>query len=291
MCSPEVMSKVHEAVSRRRLLGQTGAAAAVAAVGVSTGSLSVRSARAQDASPVASPVAGSLPGGFSQIVDLSHTHGPEFPMYPGAVQMTIENLFTVADGGFYKNLLTLDEHTGTHMDSPAHFVEGGTTADRLPVELFLAPLVVIDISERTATDDDAEGTVDDIAAWEATNGPIPAGAFVALYSGWETRLDDPAGYINLDADSVQHYPGWAPEAAAFLVEDRDIVGAGVDTLSLDYGASTDFASHVTLLSAGKYGIENLANLGTVPATGATIVVGGPKHIDASGGPTRALALI
>ncbi len=159
------------------------------------------------------------------------------------------------------------------------------------MELFLAPLVVIDISERPATDDDAEGTVDDITAFEAANGPIPAGAFVALYSGWESRLVDPAAYINLDADSVQHYPGWAPEAAAFLVEERDIVGVGVDTLSLDYGASTDFASHVTLLSAGKYGIENLANLGTVPTAGATIVVGGPKHIDASGGPTRAFALI
>ena len=95
----------------------------------------------------------------------------------------------------------------------------------------------------------------------------------------------------MDDQDVQHYPGWAPEATAFLVEERDIVGVGVDTLSLDHGASTDFGTHVTLLTAGKYGIENLANLGTVPATGATIVVGGPKHRNASGGPTRAFALI
>lgn len=289
MCSPEVMRKVRQEVTRRQLLGQTGAAAAVAAVGV--GSLSARTARAQDATPVASPVAGAIPGGFSQIVDLTHTYGEDFPVFPGGPQLEIETMTTVADGGYYKNLLTLDEHTGTHMDAPAHFAEDGITADQIPAEQLIAPLVVIDISERAVSDPDTEGTVDDITAWEDDNGPLPAGAFVALYSGWEARLDDPASYVNLDDQDVQHYPGWAPEAAAFLVEERDIVGAGVDTLSLDYGASADFGTHLTLLPAGKYGLENLANLGEVPATGAIIVVGGPKHEGASGGPTRAFALI
>jgi kynurenine formamidase len=75
-----------------------------------------------------------------------------------------------------------------------------------------------------------------------------------------------------------------------LVEERDIVGIGVDTVSLDFGAATVFDSHLTLLSAGKYGLENLAALDQVPASGATIVVGGPMHQGASGGPTRVFAL-
>ena len=289
MCSPEVMSKVRQEISRRRLLGQTGAAAAVAAAGAS--SLTLRSARAQDATPVASPVSGSLPGGFSQIIDLTHTWGEDFPVYPGTSLPSFEVAVTVADDGFYSQNLTLNEHTGTHMDAPAHFVEDAVTADQLPAEQLIAPLAVIDISAKTATDDDAQGTVDDITAWESANGPLPAGAFVALYSGWETRLSDPASFVNLDDEDVQHYPGWAPEATAFLVDERDITGVGVDTLSLDYGASTDFGTHITLLNAGKYGLENLANLGSVPATGAIIVVGGPKHENASGGPSRVYAVM
>jgi kynurenine formamidase len=49
-------------------------------------------------------------------------------------------------------------------------------------------------------------------------------------------------------------------------------------------------THLTVLGAGGYGLENLAALATVPPSGATIVVGGPKHLNASGGPTRAFAL-
>jgi kynurenine formamidase len=177
------------------------------------------------------------------------------------------------------------------MDAPAHFTDGGVTAENLPVANFFAPLVVIDISARAETDPDTQGTPDDITAWEASNGPIPAGAFVALYSGWESRLSAPPTFVNLDDAGVQHYPGWHGEAAALLVGERNIVGAGVDTLSLDYGPSTDFASHLTFLPAGKYGIECLANLAQVPAFGATIIVGGPKHVDASGGPTRAYAAL
>src|SRR5215211_3389476 len=277
MCSPKIMALVRQrtGTSRRDLLragAATGLAAAVA------GPLLARPARAQQATPVAS----AFPGGFTRVVDLSHTWGPDFPMYPGAQQPDIQVIVTIAENGFFKNQLTLDEHTGTHMDAPAHFAETGATADQLPVENFIAPLVVVDVSERTASDPDTQGTVDDLTAWESTNGPIPAGAFVALYSGWEFRVSDPETYINLDESDVAHFPGWHPDAAAFLVTERDIVGAGVDTLSLDFGAATDFGTHLTLLPAGKYGIENLANLADVPLASATVIFGGP---------TRVLALV
>lgn len=286
MCSPEIMARVREAmaVSRRDVI-KTGGIGGAAALAAAYGLRSVATAAAQ-----ATPTAAVLPGGFTSVIDLTHTWGPAFPVYYGAQQAEFTVLETVEESGFYKNVLTYDEHTGTHMDSPAHFAADGITADLIPVERLIAPLAVIDISARAATDPDAQGTVDDILAWESANGPLPDGVFVALYSGWEARLADPATFVNLDADNVQHYPGWHPDAAAFLVNERAIVGAGVDTLSLDYGPSTDFDSHLTLLPAGKFGIENLANLAAVPASGATIIVGGPKHERASGGPSRVLAL-
>jgi len=291
------MAKVHETISRRQLLGRAGTLGAGAAAAL--GGLAVPGRAAAQATPAASPpatpAAGPIAspvalGGFARIQDLSHTHSPTFPVFPGSEQMQINVLVTIEADGFYKNQLILDEHTGTHMDAPAHFAVGGLTADRLPPERFLAPLAVIDIADRAASDPDAQLTPDDILAWESTHGPLPAGAFVAMHSGWEARLVDPPTFLNQDAGGTPHFPGFHPDAAALLVEERDIVGIGVDTISIDFGPSPDFATHHTVLGAGAYGLENLAALAAVPPSGATIVVGGPKHATASGGPTRVFAL-
>ncbi len=65
---------------------------------------------------------------------------------------------------------------------------------------------------------------------------------------------------------------------------------GVDTLSLDHGPSTTFAVHYTLLPTNRWGLENLANLESIPPSGATLVVGAPKIAAGSGGPSRVFAL-
>ena len=290
MCSPQVMATVQEAVSRRRFLGRLGAAGATAMLGtvaLTAGRATGQEAATPAAGPLASPAAL---GGFTQIQDLSHVVTPDFPMYPGAPQPDMILLRTIQQNGFYKNLLVLDEHTGTHMDAPAHFVPDGTSAERLPVERLVAPLAVIDISERAASDPDAQVMPDDILAWESQHGPLPAGAFVAMNSGWDAKVGDPASYLNQDASGLPHFPGFHPDAAAMLVNERDITAIGVDTVSLDFGAAKVFDTHKIVLPAGKYGIENLAALGSVPPSGATIIIGGPKHVNASGGPTRAFAV-
>jgi kynurenine formamidase len=290
MCSPLIMQKVRAEVSRRGVLRFAGA---MAATGLAA---SVARVAAQDATPMASPVAtgpgalGVSLGSYTQIQDLTHTITPMTPVFPGYPQPAIEPIRTYETDGYYANKLTYAEHSGTHMDAPAHFIEGELFADQLPVERFLAPLAVIDISERAASDPDAQVTPDDILAWEEANGPLPAGAFVAMNSGWDAKINDPDAFINADADGVLHFPGFHPDATMLLLDEREITGIGVDTLSLDYGASTDFGTHIALLGSGRYGVEGLASLGTVPATGGLIIVGGPKFLNASGGPSRVLAL-
>jgi kynurenine formamidase len=111
-----------------------------------------------------------------------------------------------------------------------------------------------------------------------------------MNSGWSAYWEDPAAFVNLDAEGVQHYPGFHPDAADMLVNQRDIVGIAVDTLSQDPGNSTDFGTHITILGAGKYAIEGLANVGQMDPTGGLVYVGAPKHVDASGGPARVSAL-
>jgi kynurenine formamidase len=276
MCSPEVLSKVKEAMPRRHFLGMVGALALGGA-----------------ASGVKLPDQPRAPYRFAttgKVADLTHVFRPDFPLFGGGQAIDIKTVVTVKDNGFYVNRLSYDEHAGTHMDAPAHFTDGGTTAENLDPQMLVAPLAVVNISERAAKDADTMLMVDDLMAWEKANGKLPTGAVVAMYSGWEARVGSEKEFRNLDASNVMHFPGFSPEAAEFLIKERDIVGIGVDTLSLDFGGSTDFKVHLTVLPAGKYGLENLANLASVPALGATIVVGSPKHTGASGGPTRVLAM-
>jgi kynurenine formamidase len=211
-------------------------------------------------------------------------------VFPAFKPIQIRPKFSIGKDGFFANEITFDEHTGTHMDAPAHFVAGASTADKLPVEKFFAPLAVISIAGRAAKDADALLSVDDVLAWEKQHGRLAPGAFVAMYSGWDARIGNAERFLNKDSKGTMHAPGFSEEAARFLVTQRDIVGAGVDTLSLDGASAAKFVAHLALLGAGKYGVELLANLNAVPPSGATIIVGGPKHEGASGGPARVYAV-
>lgn len=120
----------------------------------------------------------------------------------------------------------------------------------LPVENFIAPLAVIDISERAKRDPNTMVTVDDIKAWEKRYGRLQEGAVVFMYSGWGKKVHDPKAFVNLDASNTMPAPGFAPETAEFLIHKRDIVGIGVDTLSIDTGRSKDFPVHKSWRQVG-----------------------------------------
>ncbi|MFG2442552.1 cyclase family protein [Nocardia fluminea] len=270
MCSPQIVRLAHESApqpSRRAVLGLAGLTALAVAA---------------PAPAAAAPRSG--------VVDLTHTLTPQLPVWPGNPPMVMVPVAWHESGGFAQFALGYWEHTGTHLDAPAHRIPGATTTDALAVDDLVAPLVVIDISAKAAVDADAVVTVADIDNWRSRHGEIPERAFVAMYSGWEHRLDRPSTFLNLDERGTPHAPGFAAEAARYLVEHCAIVGAGVDTLSLDCGADPEYGAHTAFLGAGRYGVEMLANLAVVPAAGATVVIGAPKHAGGTGGPCRVLAL-
>jgi kynurenine formamidase len=231
----------------------------------------------------------SAPRSFSRVVDLTHAMGPDFPSFDPGPSLVTETVATLDRDGYNMRRWCLIEHTGTHLDAPIHYADDGASADRLKIEDLVVPLVVVDIAARAQDDPDALLTPDDLLAFEAAHGPIPAHSCVAMCSGWERFVAGP-GFCNADARDVMHFPGFHPEAAALLIE-RDAVGLAVDTLSLDHGISRDFPTHRAWLPTGRWGLEAVANLGALPPVGATIVVGGPKIEDATGGPARVLALV
>lgn len=302
MCSPKVMQQVRAAlnngqvqsealhlhtapVSRRDLLRLGGVSAAGLAV-AAAGLAAPRRAFAQDATPDTGMAAGRM-----RVVDLSHVFGTSIPTYLLDEVPQKETFVTVENDGFYIQRWNYTEHAGTHLDIPAHFISGGETVDNYPAELLVAPAVVIDIAAKAEANPDATLDVSDIEAYESANGDIPEGAVVFMYSGWDGRWNSVEDFRNADAEGVMHFPGFSPEAAAFLLEQRSINGIGVDTLSLDPGNSSTFDVHVSVLGAGKYGIEGVNNLTAILGTGATVIAGVPRWEDGSGGPARLLALV
>jgi kynurenine formamidase len=271
-----IVEAVHKDLSRRSFLGALGGSLAASVVAPEYAGAQQKAVR--------------LEKGFRDVFDLTHTFSSKLPVFPAFKPVQIRPKFALAKDGFFANEIAFDEHTGTHMDAPVHFVANGPTADRLPADRFIAPLAVVSIESRAAKDADAVLTVDDVLAWEKAHGRLPRGAFVAMYCGWDARIGDAARFLNKDAKGTMHAPGFSEEAARFLVEQRDIVGAGVDTLSLDKAEAAKFVAHLALLGGGKYGVELIANLGRVPPAGATIIVGAPKHEGASGGPARVFAV-
>jgi kynurenine formamidase len=225
----------------------------------------------------------------SGVFDMTHTLGPDFPTYFGEPQFAADQLFNFADNGFNLFNLTINEHTGTHVDAPLHFSADGASVDAIPVSDLVIPLCIVDIRAKAAGDVDAQVTPDDLKAWIAANGPIAERACVAMNSGWAAKVATDA-FRGADAEGKLHFPGFHIEATQMLLEETSAVAMAVDTLSLDHGPSPDFATHYAWLPAGRYGIECIAGLDGLPAAGATLIVGAPKHAGGSGGPARIFAM-
>src|SRR5260370_37222418 len=112
-----------------------------------------------------------------------------------------------------------------------------------------------------------------------------------MHSGWAQHVADVARFTGKDANGTLHFPGFSAEAIEWLMKQRKVVGIAVDTLSLDHGPSKDFKTHRLWLPSGRWGLENVANLDKVPASGATLVVGASKVKGATGGLARLIALV
>jgi kynurenine formamidase len=223
-------------------------------------------------------------------VDLTQTLGPDTVMWPGAPQPAFQTVLTVAHDGFYNRLVTFVEHTSTHFDAPCHMVDGKESVDQIGAERLFRPLAVIDISAEVGDDPDAILTLEQVRAFEAANGRIPDGAAVFLRTGWEELNADPVRYAN--AGGELKFPGFGPEAARFLVDERGALGLGTDTLGIDSGSATDFVVHRQIsLPRGVWHVENLTNLKSVPALGAWVVVAPLRLVDGSGSPCRVIALV
>lgn len=231
------------------------------------------------------------PRSFSTVVDLTHTLSPDFPTFFGVPGISFDKRFDFKKDGINLHWWTMLEHAGTHVDAPIHFSADGLTLEKIAVEQLVVPLAVIDVSEKAARNADYAVTRQDLVEWEQQHGRLPDNSCVAMNSGWQAHVGNPAKFIGKDARGAMHFPGFSGEATEWLLRERRVAGLATDTLSLDHGASTDYRTHKLWLPSGRWGIENIANLDRVPTTGATLVVAPPKVKGATGAPSRIFALV
>jgi kynurenine formamidase len=233
-------------------------------------------------------------------VDLTHDFSSETIYWPTARPFRLDSVFqgTTAGGFWYEaNNFAAAEHGGTHLDAPVHFAEGKETTDRVPLQRLIGPAVVIDVSDSTAANPDYQVRRADLERWAASgDGARAHGAIVLIRTGWGRRWPDRQRYLGTTKTGDEgvkelHFPGIAPEAAELLAGDWQVAAVGIDTPSLDYGQSQTYSSHQILFRASIPGFENVANLDSVPATGAYVIALPMKILGGSGGPLRIVAAV
>lgn len=246
-----------------------------------------------------------LSSGGIKVIDLTQSLEPTTPILqlpPEFAQnppFEIEVLSEYDSKGpmWYWNWFKCGEHTGTHFDAPIHWITGkdyqGNSTDTIPVEKFVGPACVIDVSADVNKNPDHLVTVEQIEAWEAKHGKIPAGSWVLIRSDWSKRTD-PKEFLNFKEDGP-HTPGWHQDAVPFLAKERNVRGVGVETVGTDAGQafkfSPAFPCHHLMHGANKFGLASLTNLDKLPPTGAIIVAAPLKIKKGSGSPLRVLAMI
>lgn len=270
MCNACLMESVRASVRAHPTAFERSAA--TAATALAAGALTARE---------------NLARSSGRVVDLTHTYDSDFPTWDGKPGITMRQVKEF--GRDMSNLfhLSIYEHTGTHVDAPLHFSADGPSLSELDPQKLLCPLCVIDISAKARDDANAMVTRDDVERWVSTHGEIPQGACFAMHSGWGAKA--PHSTFRNTPDGKLAFPGFS-KAATDLLAEMGVAGIGVDTLSLDPGNSSDFAVHYAWLGGGRFGIECVANLDQLPATGTTVFVGAPKHRGGTGGPARILAV-
>jgi kynurenine formamidase len=198
---------------------------------------------------------------------------------------------------WYWNNFSCGEHTGTHFDAPVHWVTGKdyprNATDSIPVEKFVAPACVIDVSREVAADPDFLLTPKRVEEWERQNGRIPAGSWVLMRTDWSKRTDA-AAFLNMKEDG-SHVPGPHPDLVPFLAKERNVIGWGSEGVGTDAGQAfrfePPFPCHSIMHGSNKFGLASLMNLDKLPPTGAILITPPLKIVNGSGSPCRVLALI
>ena len=212
------------------------------------------------------------------------------PVFPGDPQTMIETFEFFDDEGFFSfkvEEVSLASHTGTHLDAPAHFIEGGRSVDQLEAEDVVWPAYVIDVRDRIASDGpDFELTLADIQQYEDLVGEIENGSMVIIQTGNEGLfVSDPDAYANAVV------PGFSADAVQWMVDERNVGGIGSDTFGPDATGDETFGATFTILANDRVALPNLTNLDALARKGDILMAPTVRLANGSGFQTNPISCL
>jgi arylformamidase len=173
-----------------------------------------------------------------KLIDVSVPLDSRLPAYPGNTPFSIEPIKRIAEGGSSNvSSLHLSAHSGTHVDAPRHFFDGGPGTEALPLDMLMGRTRVVEVTSRkgiTAEDLAAHHLVEDVRVLIKTSNSRFWGS----------------------PDFHQDYVGVTESGAKHLV-DQGVKVVGVDYLSVEVFRSPGAPAHHILLGAGTIVIEGL----------------------------------
>jgi arylformamidase len=182
------------------------------------------------------------------IYDVTVPLSNELPTWPGdpTVQLTVWRSLSAGDG-VNLSMLNFGAHTGTHVDAPAHFIEGAAKIESLPLEVLIGEAQVIEVPD--------DGHVIDEEFVLANCAPDATRVLFKTRNSafWsENNPEFHTDFTYLDLAAAQRLVQWG------------IKLVGIDYLSIEKYASPKHETHLALLSRGVVILEGL-NLTDVPA--------------------------
>ena len=216
---------------------------------------------------------------FKEIVDLSvELRSLDTPVFPGAPQPLRAAIQTTKDDGYLSYLWAFSEHTATHVDAPAHMVEGGETVDKVPLRHFVGTGLVLDVSKRPKRSPITGGEIEKALRASGLESLSGRGRILLLRTGQTAKSRTPEWL---------EYPDLTKEACDLIIK-KGFEAVGFDSPSPD---RPPFVAHKTLLPKGVVIFENLANLDRVMGR-KFVFVGAPLAlVGGSASPCRAIALV
>jgi kynurenine formamidase len=181
-----------------------------------------------------------------KLYDLSQPIYHNCPGWPEYAPTVVSRDYYITRNGFNAETVTLNTHTGTHIDVPYHFLQDGRTVDDLPLDAFAGEAVFLDFRHKAA-DTPIDGS--DLTPFA---NKIEEGDIVILNTGWGKKRASSREYL-------YEWPYLSGSGAEILLK-KKVKGVGIDTLSLGGWGSPDKGRpcHEILLGAGLFIVEELA---------------------------------
>jgi len=208
-----------------------------------------------------------------EVVDLTLPLFSGCPSFPGQPQVTVFPWHDISSHGHRTHVCFMADHTGTHVDLPAHFLLEGKTVEAMDLERFIGRALTFDVSSLTG-----RGVIRLSEFQTFLREEEMEGAIILLHTGMDVLFGK--------GEYFEKEVGISEEVARFLVE-KKIKGVGIDAPSID---PYPFEVHRILLAHEILIFESLTNLKALVERTATFFGVPLKLTGCSGSPIRAFAL-